>query len=148
MNSLTEAKEAADKTTGSLMDGAQKAAYAVVGAPVVAGRRLADYRTRMMDSARKEYDTLAEEGEKFTDRLRERKLVDEIKDKVDLDHIQGRVTKFKDQLEDVLAGWRESFRPGAKTEEAEENSEPATKAAPQKTAAKKKAAGKPTTKSA
>jgi hypothetical protein len=147
MKSLTEVREAAGETTGSLIEGAQKAVYAAVGAPVVVGRRLADYRTRMMENARKEYDTLAEEGEKFTGQLRERKLVDEIKEKVDLDQIQGRVTKIKDQLEDVLAGWRESFRPGAKPEDVAEEAVETPKPAAKKTTTKKTTTKKTATKS-
>jgi hypothetical protein len=138
MKSLSEVRDSAGEATGSIIDGAQKAAYAAVGAPVVAGRKLADYRGRMMESARKEFDVLADEGEKFTEQVRERKLVTEIKDKVDLDQIQGRVTKIKDQLEDVLAGWRDSFRPTEKPAEdpIEKVAKKTTKTTPKKAAAK------------
>lgn len=144
MKSLSEVRETAGKAGDTLREGAQKAAYAFVGAPLVAGRKLADYRHRMMDGARKEFDVFAAEGEKFTEHLRDRKLVTEIKEKVDLDQIQGRVTKIKDQLEDVLAGWRESFRPGEKTTAGGEAPEDqiAEQVAPKKTTAKKTVSSK------
>ena len=114
---------------------ARKAAYALVGAPVLAGRKLAEAARWATGTARKEFDTCAEEGERVTSRLRERGTVDDIKERVDFSQFQDRVGRLRDQLEDVLAQWRESFtarHPDGtgepEAEPAEEVSEPAAEA--------------------
>jgi hypothetical protein len=66
---------------------------------------------------RSEFEKWVTEGERMTAELRQGKVVDEIKEKVDFDHLQGRVEKLRDQLEDVLANWRATFKP-EKAEEA------------------------------
>lgn len=152
MKTATEMRETAQSALRDIAGSARKTAYAMVGAPVVAGRRLGEYRHKLMDGARREFDRLSSEGEKFTEELRERGVVTEIKEKVDLDHFQDRVEKLRDQLEDVLASWRESFRPHETEKAAAEEpvgetaaaEKPAAKSATaKKTAAKKAASPKP-----
>lgn len=140
MKSATEMRETATKRMGDLADTGKKAAYAVVGAPVVAGRRIADWSGRMTKSAQQQFEAWVAEGEKLTEQLRDGSVVEEIKDRVDFDQLQGRVEKLRDQLEDVLANWRDSFRP----QDAEKADAPKAKAA-KKPAAKKAAAKKATT---
>jgi hypothetical protein len=123
--------------------------YAVVGAPVVAARKVGDkvgeLRSKVSEEAagysqvaEKTIDKWALEGEKVVSRISEGKVVDEITAKVDLDQAKEQVSKLRDQLEEMLATWRTSFRP----EKAEEKVE----AEPAKALAKKPAARKPAAK--
>ena len=134
METMTDTKETAPKATGGLVEATKKAAYAAVGAPVVATRRLGKLSGKWRKGARREFEKWVAEGERMTAELRQGKVVDEIKEKVDFDHLQGRVEKLRDQLEDVLANWRATFRPekadeaGATTEVAAVK-KPATKKA-------------------
>ena len=137
--------------------------YAAVGAPVVAarkvGEKVSDLRAKLSDeatgygkTAEKAIDSWAVEGEKVVGRLSEGKVVDELTSKVDLDQAKEQVSKLRDQLEDMLATWRTSFRPekaGEKTE-APEVKAPVKKPATRKPAARKtgtKASAAKTTKS-
>ncbi|MDX1690329.1 MAG: hypothetical protein R3290_04825 [Acidimicrobiia bacterium] len=139
MKSVTEMRETAEKTGKAVFEQAQKAAYAVVGAPAVATKRAMEYGTKLSDTARKEFEAWATEGERLADQLRERATIDELRERVDFDQLQGRVEKLRDQLEDVLANWRDNFVP--------ESEKPAEKAAPAKKATTaKKPAAKTTTK--
>lgn len=130
----------------------QKTFYAAVGAPVAVTRtgreRLQELRDRINETtegatadARQLFEEWAIEGEKFLSTLGERN---------ELDQIQGQVHKLREQLEEMLAAWRESFRPADEKQsvkvESPDKSEaktkkPADKKAPSsKTAAKKPAA--------
>ena len=134
-----EIGEAAQKTGKFFVDSMQKTAYAVVGAPAVTRKRFMDYGTKLSDTARKEFEAWVEEGEKLTAQIRERAAIEELRERVDFDQLQDRVEKLRDQLEDVLVNWRETFMPEPEKEEAEKKA-PAAKKAP----AKKPAAKKPT----
>jgi len=126
--------------------------YAAVGAPVVAARKVGDKVSTMKNRVGEERATRskaagaaiegwASEGEKVVTRVSEGKVVEEISSKVDLDQAKEQVSKLRDQLEDMLATWRTSFRPekaNEKTDEEEAESAPAAK----KPAAKKPAASK------
>ena len=123
--------------------------YAAVGAPVVAARKVGekvnDLRVKMSDetsgytkTAEKAIDSWAVEGEKVVGRITDGKVVDELAAKVDLDQAKEQVGKLRDQLEDMLATWRTSFRPEKATEE--------TKVAEVKAPAKKPATRKPAAK--
>jgi len=131
---------------------AKSVLYAAVGAPVVAARkvtdRVSDFRGRVSketanygEVANKAIDGWASEGEKVVAGIRDGKVVEEISQKVDFDQAKEQVSKLRDQLEDMLATWRQSFRP-EKTEEKVEETAPA-KPATQKPAAKTSAAKKP-----
>ena len=96
--------------------------YAAVGAPVVAARKVAEAVTELRSSLNKEADTLgktankrvalwANEGEKLVSKITDAKMVDELTSKVDFDQVSTQVSKLRDQLEDMLATWRASFRP-------------------------------------
>ena len=132
--------------------------YAAVGAPVVAarsvGEKMGDLRSKLSEEAtgytqvaEKTINKWAEEGETIVSRVSDGKVVDEITAKVDLDQAKEQVSKLRDQLEDMLATWRTSFRP----EKVEEKVQPAAAQAPAKPAvkapAKKPAASKPAAKS-
>jgi uncharacterized protein YdbL (DUF1318 family) len=121
--------------------------YAAVGAPVVAARKVSDQvnslRGRVSKetanytkAANKALDDWATEGEKLVSRISEGKVVEEISQKVDLDQAKEQVGKLRDQLEDMLATWRHSFRP----EKVEADKPAAEKPAAEKPAAKKPAA--------
>jgi len=147
---------------------ATKAFYAAVGAPVVAVRRVTEYRKtlaeygdKMSDRAQARFDEAAAEGEKVTKQLKDGKVLEELQDRVDLDKVQERVEHFRDQLDSALQSWRESIsseEPGEKKAAAKKApvkkapvtvtkaaAKPAAKKAPVKKAAAKKA---PTTKAA
>jgi len=102
----------------------RKAAYAFVGAPVMAGRRISTVVHRLTGTARREYDTCAEEGRRITGRWRERPSVEDLKERADLGHLQDRVGRLRDHLEEVLAQWRESFTPGTPERPRDSTGEP------------------------
>jgi hypothetical protein len=126
--------------------------YAAVGAPVVAARKvgakagevkskLTEGATEYGQVAEKTIDGWAVEGEKVVGRITDGKVVEEISSKVDLDQAKEQVSKLRDQLEDMLATWRTSFRPEKATETeapAKAPAKPAAKAAttPKASAAK------------
>jgi len=134
---------------------AKNVLYAAVGAPVVAARKMGEQVTALKGKVSKEtadytkaanqaIDDWANEGEKIVSRISEGKVVEEISQKVDLDQAKEQVSKLRDQLEDMLATWRTSFRPETAEVKAEAAS-PAPKPAAKKPAAKKPAAKKPAT---
>jgi gas vesicle protein len=138
MKTVTELRETAKERMDDFTDSGRKAAYAVMGAPVIAGRRIADYAGKVGSRLQKELDAWITEGERLAGELREGKVVTEIKERVDIDQLQGRVEKLKDQLEDVLTNWRDTFKPGEK--DAVEDTKPeAKKPAAKKTTAKSSA---------
>ena len=120
-----------------MIEQAQKALYAAIGAPVVVGRKLADLGSQMTDDVTTRFEAWAKEGEKVTEQLRSRDVIEELSGLVDIDQLQGRVEKLRDQLEDVLESWRENFRPEI------ERAAPAVKAPATKPAAKAPAAKAP-----
>ena len=132
---------------------ATKAFYAAIGAPVVAVRLLGEYSDKMMEAgnkltgaAKSQFETLAEEGEKFASEVRSSDMADDIQEFVSVDQIQDTVGKLREQLESALTSWRETFNPDGpvkvKTTRAK-----AAKPAATKTATKTKTATrKPATK--
>jgi hypothetical protein len=135
---------------------AKSVLYAAVGAPVVAARKVSSQMTVLKDKVTEEkasytkvaneaIDGWAVEGEKVVTGIREGKVVEEISQKVDLDQAKEQVSKLRDQLEDMLATWRQSFRPEKATEAA--TKKPAAKAASSKPATKASAAGTASAKS-
>ena len=101
---------------------AKNVLYAAVGAPVVAARKVAEAVNDLRSSLNKEADTLgktankrvavwADEGEKLVNKITDAKMVDELTSKVDFEQVSTQVSKLRDQLEDMLATWRASFRP-------------------------------------
>lgn len=101
---------------------APKALYAAVGAPVVGARKVGEQvdeiRARFgkeassfSKTATKRFNTWATEGEKLMNKLTDAKVVDDIASRVDFDQVSTQVNKLRDQLEDLLATWRTSFRP-------------------------------------
>ena len=135
--------------------------HAAVGAPVVAYRKVGERVTTVKDkvgtqkteygkNAEKALENWAVEGEKVMVRISEGKVVEEISSKVDLDQAKEQVGKLRDQIEDMLATWRTSFRP-EKTEEivvedaeevVEADKAPAKKATATKASATKASAAK------
>ena len=136
---------------------AKNVLHAAVGAPVVVARKVSDQVSTLSGRVHKERanytkatakttDSWATEGEKFVNRVREGKVAEEISSKVDRDQAKEQVSKLRDQLEDMFATWRTSFRP-EKAEEVKEAAKPPTKTtAAKKPAAKSTAAKKPATK--
>ncbi len=131
--------------------------YAAVGAPVVAARKVGtkvhDLRAKVSKEAtaygkatEKAIDSWAVEGEKVVGRISDGKVVDEITSKVDLDQAKEQVSKLRDQLEDMLATWRTSFRPEKAGEKDSEPKTPVTKNTATKAPATKPAASKPAAK--
>ena len=139
MKSMKEMRDTASKAAETVTDASKKAAYAVIGAPSVAKKRLGSDKWRK--GARKEWDAWVAEGERLTGQVRDAKVVEDLKDKVDFDQLQGRVEKLRDQLEDVLANWKATFKP-----EEKKAAKPAAKSPAKKPAAKKKASTKPAAK--
>ena len=131
-------------TMESSKDLATKTLYAAIGAPVVFGRKMKDYAEKMTDlgpkvseGAQHTFDEWADEGEKVTKQFQDRKVVEEFRSQVDLDKVQDRVEKLRDQLEHALTSWRESFTAGEAPKKG-----PAAKAPAKTTTAAKKAPAK------
>ena len=119
----------------------KNAAYALIGAPVWAAKKLSEMTADLGDATRREFDEWVKEGENLAKKLSDSNMVDELSERMDLDQIQEQVEKLRDQLESVLGNWRESFK--AETKSADK---PAAKApAAKKPAARKPAAKKPAT---
>ncbi|MDP9494982.1 MAG: hypothetical protein M3P87_07050 [Actinomycetota bacterium] len=137
---------------------AKNVLYATVGAPVVAARKVGEgvtvLRTKFSEgttgygeAAEKAFGSWAAEGEKVFARITDGKVVDEITAKVDLDQAKEQVSKLRDQLEDMLATWRSSFRPEkTETSTVKAATAPAAKATAAKATAAKKPASKTGTK--
>lgn len=140
---------------------AKSVLYAAVGAPVVAAKKVgekagalkgkvSEQTTSYGEAAERTIDGWAVEGEKVITRISEGKVVEEISSKVDLNQAKEQVGKLRDQLEDMLATWRTSFRPEKTGEEAEEKvaDKPVAKTSTAKTSSTKKPAAKTTQTSA
>lgn len=104
----------------------KNALYAAVGAPIAVARtvnsRLESLRDEIgsrsgdfSEIAQKRLDEWAAEGRQVVTRVSDGKVVDELTSKVDFDQAREQVTKLRDQLEDMLATWRTSFRPVEET---------------------------------
>lgn len=111
--------------------------YAAVGAPVVAARKVGEQMTAFKgkvstettgyaETAEKAIDSWAVEGQKVVNKISEGKVVEEISAKVDLDQAKEQVGKLRDQLEDMLATWRSSFRPEKAADESGASAAPTT----------------------
>jgi hypothetical protein len=135
---------------------AKSVLYAAVGAPVVAARKVGEtagaVSTKLTEQASGYTKTLekkvgdwAVEGEKVIGRIGDQKVVEDITARVDLDQAKDQVSKLRDQLEEMLATWRTSFRPeDAKAPAATPAAK--TAATPKKPVAKKPVAKKPAAK--
>ncbi|MGQ0847611.1 MAG: hypothetical protein ACT4OP_00560 [Actinomycetota bacterium] len=132
--------------------------YAAVGAPVVAARKVGDRVNEIRTTLNREAGSLgktankrmsvwANEGEKVVNRVTDAKMVDELTAKVDFDQVSNQVHKLREQLEDLLATWRSSFRPErlptvkveASTEGVKFETVPAQRTASQKSSGQKPA---------
>jgi TolA-binding protein len=122
-------------------EAAKKAAFVAVGAPVVVGRKVKDFGSKMMTDAQSQLDEYADEGEKVTKQLKDRNVVEELEHRMNIDKVQDRVEQLRDQLENTLNNWRESFAPEAE-KKVEEVKKPVAKKAPAKKAPAKKAPAK------
>ncbi len=134
-------------------EAAKKAAFVAVGAPVVVGRKVKEFGSRMMTDAQSQLDDYATEGEKVTKQLKDRNVVEELEHRMNIDKVQDRVEQLRDQLESTLNNWRESFAPEAEKKVGEvkkpvAKKAPAKKAPAKKAPAKKAAAKKPVAKKA
>ncbi len=124
---------------------AMKSAYAAVGAPVVVARKVKDFSTKFVADAQDQIDAYATEGEKMAKQLKERNVVEELEHRMNIDKVQDRVEQLRDQLENTLNNWRESFTPAEEAAK-KASAKPAAKKAPAKPAAKKAPAKKVTAK--
>ncbi|MDJ0925314.1 MAG: hypothetical protein QNJ77_12200 [Acidimicrobiia bacterium] len=125
----------------SSKEAAKKTAYATMGAPFVMGRKIKDFSSKLVSDAQKEIDEYAAEGEKLTKQLKDRNVVEELEHRMHIDKVQDRVEQLRDQLENTLNNWRESFTP-VDEEPAKAPAKAAAKKAPAKTTAKKAPAKK------
>ena len=121
-----------------------KTAYAAVGAPVVVTRKAKDLGSKMFSDAQGLVEQYAKEGKKVTKQLKERNVVEELEHRMNIDKVQDRVEQLRDQLENTLHNWRESFTPEEPVKKPVA-AKPAAKKAPVKKATAKKTAAKKTT---
>ncbi len=101
-------------TTQAPKDVAAKALYAVLGAPVVTGRKMRELGRRFATETAAAVDEWAAAGEDVAQRLADRKVVEQVQTKVDVEQLQAQVERLRDQLEHVLVSWRENFAPAAR----------------------------------
>lgn len=117
---------------------AKNAMYAAVGAPIAAARalnaRLETLREELesrgeglSDRAQQLLEEWTREGRQAMEKVSEGKVVDEFASKVDFDQARDQVGKLREQLEEMLATWRSSFRPEA-GDQAPARPDPASKA--------------------
>ncbi len=132
---MTDVKEAAQQTL-----------YAAVGTPVLVKDRIVEFGTKMVGVAKDQFKAAAQEGEQIASNVRKSTVVEEISSRIDLEDLQGRVDKLRDQLEEALANWRESFRPEAEKEQPKPAAVKAEKPAAKKPAAKATTTRKPAAK--
>ncbi len=134
-------------------ENATKTFYAVIGAPMVAGRKIKDFGTELFLST--SVDDLEAAGREVTGSIKESKVVEQIQElnvveqiqeKVDVDQFQEKVEVLREQLETTLHNWREQFTPGVAAPTPVKV--PVEKAAPKKTATKKTAPKKTAPKAA
>jgi hypothetical protein len=90
-------------------DGASKALYAALGAPLVTGRKIKDLGSRLAADYSSTVDEWVEAGRELTGHVRESKVVEQVQSRVDVEQLQAQVEKLRDQLETVLANWRKQF---------------------------------------
>jgi len=129
-------------------ENATKTFYAVIGAPMVAGRKMKDFGSELffsttvadLETAGREVTGSIKES-KVVEQIQEMKVVEQIQEKVDVDQFQEKVEVLREQLETTLNNWREQFTPGVAAPKPVKV--PVEKAAPKKTAPK--AAAKKTT---
>lgn len=100
----------------------KNAVYAAVGAPIVAAKalnvRLETLRGELgsrteglSEKAQKVLEEWTNEGRQAVEKVSDGKVVDELAARVDFDQAREQVGKLRDQLEEMLATWRTSFRP-------------------------------------
>lgn len=119
----------------------KKSAYVAVGAPVVVARKVKEFGSKVVADAQSQIDSYAAEGEKVTKQLKDRNVVEELEHRMNIDKVQDRVEHLRDQLENTLNNWRESFAPEAEKKAEEPKKAPAAR----KTTTKKAPAAKKTT---
>ncbi|MBT8193433.1 MAG: hypothetical protein KJP22_08535, partial [Acidimicrobiia bacterium] len=68
-----------------------KAAYALIGAPVWAAKKITEMTGDVGDATRREFDAWVKEGEKLAKKLTDKNMVEELSERMDLDQIQDQV---------------------------------------------------------
>jgi predicted flap endonuclease-1-like 5' DNA nuclease len=121
-------------TSQKVRDGAEKAFYASVGAPVVTTKKyvefvkhtgetlrtktsglrdvdmpakVADFRTKAVD----EFKAWVAQGEELIKGIKEQKVVEDLAERVNFDQLQEQAGKLRSQLEDLVGNWRANFAP-------------------------------------
>lgn len=140
-----------------------KTFYAVIGAPMIAGRKVKEFGTELfiatsiddLEAAGREVtgsikeSKVVEQIQDGVEQIQESKVVEQIQEKVDVDQFQEKVDVLREQLETALHNWREQFTPGVASPKTVK--EPVKKTAPKATTTKpaaKKSAPKATTRKA
>ncbi len=149
--------------TQKVREGAEKAFYASVGAPVVTTKKyvefvkttgesirtkaaeadmsskVADLRTKAVEEFKAMFDAWAAQGEELINGIRDQKVVEDLAERVNLDQFQEQAGKLRMQLEDLVSNWRSNFAPEEVVEKATEG---VKKAADKATKTVKKAESK------
>ncbi len=120
-------------TSQKVREGAEKAFYASVGAPVVTTKKyvefvkntgetlrtktsglkddmpakVADLRTKAVD----EFKAWVTQGEELIKGIKEQKVVEDLAERVNFDQLQEQAGKLRTQLEDLVGNWRANFAP-------------------------------------
>ena len=113
--------------------------YATIGAPVLAGRKLAEVGGKAVVAVRDGVEASTIEGRGVAEKFGDGNVVEELNTRLEVDE---RVGKLRDQVESVVERWREGFQADKKAAARK----PATKSTAKKAPAKKAAAKKPAAK--
>ncbi len=134
-------------TSQKVREGAEKAFYASVGAPVVTTKKyvefvkstgealktkrsemkdvdviakVADFRGKAIEELKSAFEAWAAQGEDVIKGLKDQKVVEDLAERVSFDQIQEQAGKLRSQLEDLVGNWRANFAPEEVVEKATE----------------------------
>lgn len=134
-------------TTQKVREGAEKAFYASVGAPVVTSKKYAEFvksageslrskasglkdmdmsakasdlRSKAVEDLKKAFEAWVGEGEELIKGLKDQKVVEDLAERVNFDQLQEQAGKLRAQLEDLVGNWRANFAPEEVMEKATE----------------------------
>lgn len=134
-------------TTQKIRDGAEKAFYASVGAPVVTTKKYAEFvknageslrtkasglkdidmsakvsdlRAKATEDLKNAFEAWVDEGEELIKGLKDQKVVEDLAERVNFDQLQEQAGKLRAQLEDLVGNWRANFAPEEVMEKATE----------------------------
>jgi hypothetical protein len=118
-----------NSTLEAQQETAERMFYAAVGAPVVFGQKARDFGKALFNESFEDFESA---GREFAAYLQDNKVVGQIQESVDVEQFQDKVEALREQLESLLASWRDQFDAKSEAVTIEVDKE-----APKKTSTKK-----------